>query len=353
MTIKGSRSERPRRDVVNSFYLAFEGSKTEPNYLNRMSVLKMYDRSKCTFIPKSYLDLKKTSAPQVFYFLKDYQCWIENNGTRCPWDVFITLLVDKTVNKYEKLKSRICEKTIKQRSRHSEVKYKEIETISKELHNLLDAEKILLDKWHLDVRQVLPVVKDYMSKRYEPYDFEEIIPEDFEPPVSFGNNHYVMIVDRDQFTRGNESIDMVVSGCKKMQYSLIVTNPNFEFWIALHFNSYDHDKMIESIKEMIDQQSKPIEERTVDGDLGPLKYLLSLYPEYKKKTNFDFITKDMVNRAIERSKQYPSDMKTLKNKLTTDDLSSVGTNMGDLFDLLNNKRIDGYPLPGNISIYIE
>ncbi|KQM09849.1 hypothetical protein AOA81_06310 [Methanomassiliicoccales archaeon RumEn M2] len=113
MTIKGSRSERPKRNVVSSFYLAFEGSKTEPNYLDRMSVLKVYDKSKCTFIPKSYMDLKKTSVPQVFYFLKDYQYWIENNGTKCPWDVFITLLVDNTVRKYEKLKSRICEKTIK------------------------------------------------------------------------------------------------------------------------------------------------------------------------------------------------------------------------------------------------
>lgn len=353
MTIKGSRSERPKRNVVSSFYLAFEGSKTEPNYLDRMSVLKVYDKSKCTFIPKSYMDLKKTSVPQVFYFLKDYQYWIENNGTKCPWDVFITLLVDNTVRKYEKLKSRICEKTIKKSPRHSEERYKEIETISKELHDLLESEEKLIDKHHLDVRSVLPIVKEYMSKRYEPYDFEEIIPEDFEPPVSFGNNHYVMIVDRDQFTRGNDNIDLVVNNCKKMQYSLIVTNPNFEFWIALHFDAYNHDKMICNIKEMIDQQSKPTEDRTATGELGPLKYLLTLYPEYKKRTNFDFITKEMVNKAIERSKQYPSDMKKLKNKLTTSDLSSVGTNMGELFDLLNNVIVDDSPSPGNIPIYIE
>ena len=343
MTVKGSRSERKTETVVSSFYIAFEGSKTEPHYLKRASELKYYDQSKCTFIPKSYMDLRKTSAPRVFYLLKDYQYWIDNGGLRCPWDVFITLLVDNVTERYKKLKKTICKETIKKHGKHTDKRYKEIETISKELYELLKSKKMLIDNIHLDVRQVLPTVKEYMSKRYEGYSFEELIADDFVPPVSFGRNHYVMVVDRDQYTPGNDDIGMIVKNCEKQDYSFIITNPNFEFWVALHYDDYDHDTMIDLIREMIDQQSRPVDERTVTGELGPRKYMRSLDPDYEKNSDFGFVTKEMVDKAIERAKQYPSDTGILKNRLTTDDLSSVGTNMGHLLELLKAGKITEPP----------
>ncbi len=335
MTIKGARSERKKQNVVSSTYLAFEGEKTEPHYLDRMSVLKVYN-GKCTQIPKQYLDLKKTSTPSVFYFLNDYQQWIEDYDRGCPWSIFLTLLVENTVQKYGMLKSRICRMKIDKKTNHVRKTYTEIEKINKELHDLLESKGMLIGKHRLDVRRTLPVVKEYMRERYGPYDFEEIIPEDFEPPVSFGRNRFVMVVDRDQLTPGNDNIDQYVKNCKKRHYSMILTNPNFEFWIALHSEDYNRTRMLFYIKEMIDQQSKRPEDRTISGDLGPKKYLRSLFPEYKKNSDFFFITKEMVDLAKERAKQYPSDLEVLKNKLTTEDLSSVGTNVPSLLELLDD-----------------
>lgn len=351
MTIKGSRSERKRRNVIGSIYIAFEGFKTEPNYFKAIDSLRLYDSSKFTLLPRNKSEKGKSNAKNVLKFLENNQRWIESNNNRCPWSIFITRLVEAIVDKYEPLEPILYRETIKKHDNHSDSIFEEIRAINDELFKLMKQEHKIIGGSDVDVVEALPIAKEYLNKRYRNYTFEEIIPNDFEPPVSFGNNHYVMIIDRDQMTNKEEMLHDVIKSCEKNGYTLVMTNPNFELWVAMHLNGYKHNDMMDCIKEMVNQQSRKKEDRTVSGELGPIKYVKTLYPAYRKNSDFKFITKEMVDTAIKRSKQYPNEIEILKNPLNDDDLSSVGTNMARLFSIFENGDTIETGLFENIQIY--
>ena len=56
--------------------------------------------------------------------------------------------------------------------------------------------------------------------------------------------------------------------------------------------------------------------------------------EYRKDDDFEWVTRMDIARALSNSKELCTDLKLLIKELSTYDLSSVGTNMNELFALL-------------------
>ena len=56
--------------------------------------------------------------------------------------------------------------------------------------------------------------------------------------------------------------------------------------------------------------------------------------EYRKDDDFEWVTRADIVRALSNSKELCTDLKLLTKELSTYDLSSVGTNMNELFALL-------------------
>ena len=56
--------------------------------------------------------------------------------------------------------------------------------------------------------------------------------------------------------------------------------------------------------------------------------------EYRKDDDFEWVTRMDIARALANSKELCTDLKLLTKELSTYDLSSVGTNMNELFALL-------------------
>ncbi len=56
--------------------------------------------------------------------------------------------------------------------------------------------------------------------------------------------------------------------------------------------------------------------------------------EYHKDDDFEWVTRMDIARALSNSKELCTDLKLLTKELSTYDLSSVGTNMNELFALL-------------------
>lgn len=128
-----------------------------------------------------------------------------------------------------------------------------------------------------------------------------------------------MVIDRDKDSFTEEQYDDVVDFCNQNNVNLYVSNPNFEFWLLLHFKeveSEDKQKLLDNPK--INSSRRYIEKRLHDI----CKYT---------KTKFSFEQfENNIQDAILREASYEEDIKKLKNNL--------GTNVGKLVEQIINSR---------------
>lgn len=122
-----------------------------------------------------------------------------------------------------------------------------------------------------------------------------------------------MVIDRDKDSFTEEQYDEVIKFCDENNVNLYVSNPNFEFWLLLHFKEIeyeDNQKMLENPK--VNSSRRYLEKRLHDI----CKY---------KKTKFSFEPFEKnVYDAIKREKNYEESINELKNNL--------GTNIGKLVE---------------------
>ncbi len=334
MTIKGARSRSGQDRPVAKVYIAFEGLHTEPNYFSKLKDLRYFDEVKWDILPRDYSEKNRSNVKHVFNFLNNHQYWIEAKDGTCPWNVFITCLVKSIKNKYDKLGDVIYKETSEKKEKHSTDRFLEIEKIHSELYDLMNIHKMLINGKYISVVEALPIVREYLRSQYLGYDFEDIIARDFESPEDCGNNHYAMVIDRDQRSNKTDQISTAVEKSKKLGYTVVITNPNFEFWVGLHLKKYNPDEMVESIRGMIRIQSGQMKKDGKKGSTGPYSYVKKRLHDYRKDYKFKFLSSKSIETAISRSQEYETNLDALMRELSVEDLSSVGTNMGDLFSVL-------------------
>ncbi|AMH94970.1 hypothetical protein AR505_1255 [methanogenic archaeon ISO4-H5] len=182
----------------------------------------------------------------------------------------------------------------------------------------------------------LAPINEFMKTVFPEYDFsEEIKPYSFKKPCNFDENYYVMLVDRDQKSFGKKNVEEVRSDCSKLGYKLILTSPYFELWLTLHFEKYEKEKLLEFVKEevqLIYEQGIP--RSNIGRSLGPKRYMELLKPGYTKNGTFEWVKRSDINRALANSEDLCTNLDMLVQELHSNDLSSVGTNIKELFDLL-------------------
>lgn len=128
-----------------------------------------------------------------------------------------------------------------------------------------------------------------------------------------------MIIDRDKDNFFEEQYDEVVKFCEENNVNLYISNPNFEFWLMLHFDeveSEDKQKMYKN--EKVNSKRRYLEKRLHD-----------ICGYTKKRVDFKRFEPNIM-KAVEREKNYEENIEKLKDNL--------GTNVGILVNKIVNSK---------------
>lgn len=129
----------------------------------------------------------------------------------------------------------------------------------------------------------------------------------YSPTTDFLN----IVVDRDKDSFTESQYDEVVRFCKDNNVNLYVSNPNFEFWLYLHFSEVE----VEDREKLLENPKVGTKKRYIEKKLNEICGYT--------KTNFSFDKFEKnVRAAIEREKMFTENIEDIKDNL--------GTNVGKL-----------------------
>ena len=129
-----------------------------------------------------------------------------------------------------------------------------------------------------------------------------------------------LVVDRDPASFTEFQFDDVLETCRQNKFEFLISNPNFEFWLLLHFDdilALDRDKLLKN--EKINPESKS----SIRFIPNELRQRLKNYK--KNKYNADYLLKN-INIALKNEKNYCETLPELKNEL--------GSNIGIFIEKL-------------------
>lgn len=134
------------------------------------------------------------------------------------------------------------------------------------------------------------------------------------------NDAFGIVIDRDCDSHSIKQMNEIMATCKQKGYHCFVTNPCFEFWQLLHVSDvvkeYEeyHDRFLANEKDARGNTfvSNLLYDKTHQRKALPLKAFVEFY-----LPNIDL--------AIARAKDFASDGELI---------DKIGTNLGDLFDLM-------------------
>ena len=168
-----------------------------------------------------------------------------------------------------------------------------------------------------NIQETSKMLLGYLAEEYEVVnivaDISEIIKNgDLTYDQDF--DEICLIVDRDRNSfisrPENDQYQYVLDECKKFGFKFFVTNPNFEFWLLLHFDevfNLDNDKLLANPKVSAKRRYTEYE-------------LCKLYKGYKKSSyKADELVRN-IDVAVRNEKQFCEDINSLEN--------SVGSNIG-------------------------
>ena len=128
------------------------------------------------------------------------------------------------------------------------------------------------------------------------------------------------MVDRDPESFFEWQYDDVLKTCQEKGFRFLLSNPNFEFWLLMHFDdvlNLDKDKIQQN--EKINKNSKS----SIRFIQNELRKILGKY----KKNNFDAgLLVRKIDIAIKNEKEFVEDINELKTK--------IGSNIGLLVEEL-------------------
>lgn len=133
-----------------------------------------------------------------------------------------------------------------------------------------------------------------------------------------------LVVDRDPESFTDFQFDDVLKTCTQNNFEFLISNPNFEFWLLLHFDdilTLDNEKLLKNEKINPDSKSSirfiPNELRKCLGNYKKSKYDVTLLLK-------------SIDKAIKNEKNYCESLLDLKNQL--------GSNIGVFIEKLRQMR---------------
>ena len=190
-----------------------------------------------------------------------------------------------------------------------------IEKINKLIDNLYEEDYIIPFE---DIENFLLVVlkeeifEDFIRNFVDYFNVQNIT---YSPETDTIN----IVIDRDKDNFFEYQYDNVLKFCEDNNINLYVSNPNFEFWLMLHFEDVNKlDKM-----EMYENRKVNSRKRYLEQQLHSIcKY---------KKNKFDFkIFESRIATAIKNEKEYCEDICDLKDNL--------GSNVGKLVEAIIKEK---------------
>lgn len=277
-------------DYRKKYFIASEGSATEPKYFAKLNESLIKENVTVINILRDYANQGHSNPTHVIKLL---QTFIDNSSN----EVTVGELKNKLSNWNHENSCKI-----------------DLDSTFAKLNKLYKDDNYKIPYDNLDfIFMYLFKNEAYedMAKNFEKYFEAQDVT--YSPDVDSLN----MVVDRDKDSFTEEQYDKVVEFCKKYNVNLYVSNPNFELWLYMHFDEFDSENREDLIinRKMNNSGRRYIEKRLHDV-CGYRKNSL----DFKK---FEFGIKN----AIKREKNLVEDITKIKKEL--------GTNVG----LLVNKMI--------------
>ena len=171
----------------------------------------------------------------------------------------------------------------------------------------------VVEKPEEDFKMLLNLLKEQIDLKNLILNIHKIISYSkilFEPEL----DKICFIVDRDKDSFTERQYDYVQTKCYENRYGLYVTNPNFEFWLLLHFE----DVCALEYQKLIDNIPVTAHRRYTENELR------NRMPRFSKSSYDAGFLVNKIDIAIKNEKKYCEDISELKNK--------VGSNIGILIE---------------------
>lgn len=273
------------------FFIASEGSSTEPKYFDKLNKSVISENVTIINILRDYADKDKSNPTFIANLLGDF---LENSSE----ELTKSELQRRIQNWNHENPNRIdIEKT-----------FSKIDELFPHENDKVKTEA--LDDLFMDLFK--GEVYEDLAKNFIHYFRAQDVT--YSPTVDTLN----MVVDRDKDSFTETQYDTVLKFCKENNVNLFVSNPNFEFWLYLHFpesEEEDNDTLLENKKV---GQRRYIEKR-----------LNQIFGYNKKTFNFEVLELG-IKAAIIREKKYEEDIEKIKTNL--------GTNVGKLVERIINEE---------------
>ena len=275
-----------KKKYLPKYFIASEGRTTEPKYFEKLNQSIISENVTIINLLRDYINLGNSNPT---YLLKLLQEFLDNKDS----EVSVAELKNKISNWNHENPGKINLDMINEeldklyKSNDYKIPYDELEDLFMHLFKS-DVYKDLASHFSL-----------YFLAQNVTYS-----------PVTDSLN---MVIDRDKDSFTEKQYDEVMKFCADNNVNLYVSNPNFEFWLLLHFKEIENEdkqKMFENPK--VNNSRRYLEKRLHDI----CKYT-------KRRFSFEPFEKN-IYEAILRERNYEENVHKLKNNL--------GTNVGKLVE---------------------
>ena len=294
------------RQIRRKYFLAFEGSKTEPKYF---AGIRKYADSlginaafQLISLERSYHEIGKSNPccgclPLFLASLTDYQ---QNSMT--------------TVSLAAHTLDWAADSGFIKRKRNEKNLRKYQQDIANELSCAGYSSPISSENLDYAARVAFRILERILQQSFAEKQLNQYLEEIRRQCTRYtDNDRACMIVDRDIDSFTPEQYDILLEECRKRNISLYMSNPCFEFWLLLHFSDCRH----------LDLNRLQYEKSYLTLELSQHHH------NYKKsKMNFENY-KLRINDAVSNAQIYCENIDELKEKL--------GTNVGCLITELMGK----------------
>lgn len=280
-------------DYRKKYFIASEGSATEPKYFEKLndSIIK--------------------ENVSVINILRDYACQGYSNPTHVV--KLLQAFIDNSFNgiTVRELKNKLANWT------HENPNKIDFTSVLTEINQIYKSDDDRIPYDNLDdlfMRLFREEVYEDVIKNFAKYVMAQDVTYS---PVRDTLN---MVIDRDKDSFTDEQYDKVVKFCEDNNVNIYVSNPCFELWLLMHFDEFDKENPDDLfLNKKVNTSGK----RYLEKRLNEIcKY---------KKNSIDFSKFEPgIKKAIQREKKLAEDVTKIKYEL--------GTNVGILVNnILNDK----------------
>lgn len=280
-------------DYRKKYFIASEGSATEPKYFEKLNESLIKENVTVINILRDYANQGHSNPTHVIKLL---QTFIDNSAN----EVTVGELKNKLSNWNHENPGKIDLNTT----------FTKLDAMYKTDNYRIPYKDLDFVFMHLFKNEAY----EDMAKNFEKY-FEA-------QDVTYSSDvdSLNMVIDRDKDSFTEDQYDKVIEFCKQNNVNLYVSNPSFELWLYMHFDAFDCENKEDLItnRKMNNSGRRYIEKRLHDA-CGYRKNAL----------NFKAFEPGIKN-AIKREKDLTEDVAKIKNEL--------GTNVGILVDQMIKEK---------------